>query len=584
MNLLGAKLYDPSAAASKSTASLLGMTAIDTTNLRLTVTVPAHGFLWCRLRCALEGATTFPQILLGLLNGATVVARLTPSATVDGTALATTRAGIVAEFAIPGLTPGAITLDAAYGVEIGVASTNIKYGGPNNTTTDDAWGAFVFEIWDPQPISTAAQLALDGNGRVGVGNISGTAQTGRDLGASVLLSSGAGTGQVLLSAGHISNVDTVTTVTTATNLTNAPTAGDFTAAMKTSLNAATPASVQNISAQTGDSFARLGVAGVGLTNLGDARIANLDATVSSRLAPAGTLAAVTLVATTTNLTNAPTAGDLTATMKASVTTAATAATPTAAAVTGNVGGNVVGSVGSVVGLTAANLDVAVSTRTKPADTQAAVTLVGTTTNLTNAPTAGDFTAVMKTSLNAATPTVTVSGDFSATMKASLNASTPAAITGAVGSVTGSVGSVVGLNPALIDVAISTRFAAVSYTAPDNAGINFIAVLTNATLDATISSRTKPADTQAAVGTVNALAVSALADFFTVNSGSSYAASVAGSVVKEIVDNSGTSPVSVAAIVNGWGNKVQSAFVTPGTLGFNLDIPISASQADGPLIP
>lgn len=62
------------------------------------------------------------------------------------------------------------------------------------------------------------------------------------------------------------------------------------------------------------------------------------------------------ITTVTNLTNAPTNGDLTATMKASVTTAATAATPTAAAVTGavgsvtgNVGGNVVGSVGSVTG-------------------------------------------------------------------------------------------------------------------------------------------------------------------------------------------------------------------------------------------
>ena len=101
---------------------------------------------------------------------------------------------------------------------------------------------------------------------------------------------------------------TAGTITTVTNLTNAPTAGDFTATMKTSLNAATPASVQNISAQTGDSFARLGapagasvsadiaaieaqtddigVAGAGLTALGDARLANLDAAVSSRLASA----------------------------------------------------------------------------------------------------------------------------------------------------------------------------------------------------------------------------------------------------------------------------------------------------------
>jgi len=43
------------------------------------------------------------------------------------------------------------------------------------------------------------------------------------------------------------------------------------------------------------------------------------------------------ITTVTNLTNAPTNGDLTATMKTSVTTAATAATPIAASVTGAVG-------------------------------------------------------------------------------------------------------------------------------------------------------------------------------------------------------------------------------------------------------
>lgn len=48
-------------------------------------------------------------------------------------------------------------------------------------------------------------------------------------------------------------------------------------------------------AQTGDSFARIGLAGVGLTNVGDTRIANLDAAMSTRMAtytqPAGFLAA-----------------------------------------------------------------------------------------------------------------------------------------------------------------------------------------------------------------------------------------------------------------------------------------------------
>jgi hypothetical protein len=55
------------------------------------------------------------------------------------------------------------------------------------------------------------------------------------------------------------------------------------------------------------------------------------------------------ITTVTNLTNAPTAGDLTATMKTSIGTAVAASA--VASVTGNVGGNVVGSVGSLTGHT-----------------------------------------------------------------------------------------------------------------------------------------------------------------------------------------------------------------------------------------
>src|SRR6185503_6677803 len=36
---------------------------------------------------------------------------------------------------------------AAYAVQKVVASTAIKYGGPNNATSNDAFGGFVFEIW-----------------------------------------------------------------------------------------------------------------------------------------------------------------------------------------------------------------------------------------------------------------------------------------------------------------------------------------------------------------------------------------------------------------------------------------------------
>lgn len=74
----------------------------------------------------------------------------------------------------------------------------------------------------------------------------------------------------------VTAVTTVTTTTTATNLTNAPTAGDFTSTMKTSLNAATPTvtlatSQPNYAPATAESLASLvttvGTAGAGLTSL-----------------------------------------------------------------------------------------------------------------------------------------------------------------------------------------------------------------------------------------------------------------------------------------------------------------------------
>jgi hypothetical protein len=152
-------------------------------------------------------------------------------------------------------------------------------------------------------------------------------------------------GGVTIPAATLASTTNITggTITTVTNLTNAPTSGDFTTTMKTSLNAATPASVTgavgsvtgnvggnvvgsvasvtarvtanvdqinstsiagtgsqvatafvtmfNVATpvltvgsvnQTGDSYARIGLNGAGLTALGDTRLANLDAAVSTR--------------------------------------------------------------------------------------------------------------------------------------------------------------------------------------------------------------------------------------------------------------------------------------------------------------
>jgi hypothetical protein len=153
------------------------------------------------------------------------------------------------------------------------------------------------------------------------------------------------TGATLASTTNI----TAGTITTATNLTtnNDKTGYSLASGQKVdvdtiktqALTCAAPVTVlasvgtaATSTAQTGDSFGRIGVAGVGLTNLGDTRIANLDAAVSTRTKPADTQAAVTTV---TNLTNAPTVGDFTATMKTSITTAATAATPSVTVTTNN---------------------------------------------------------------------------------------------------------------------------------------------------------------------------------------------------------------------------------------------------------
>lgn len=160
MKLLAGVHYDPAAAVTKATTALLAMTAFDTTNLRLaSITVPSHGMLRWRIVCVVHGATTLPSVLLGVLEGASVRGRLAPMVG-GGNLIATGRYQLEATGLITGLTPaGSVTLDAAYGVEVVVASTGIKYGGPNNTTTNDAFGGIVFEVFDPAPAAGAGSGA-----------------------------------------------------------------------------------------------------------------------------------------------------------------------------------------------------------------------------------------------------------------------------------------------------------------------------------------------------------------------------------------------------------------------------------------
>lgn len=155
MNLLAGRLYDPPIAVNKLTTAAIAMTALDTINLRLSFKVPPSGIVRVRLEGSLHGATTFPQIMLGVMEGATVKGRVRPRSILGGTALATTAVDVEADFVVTGLTPGAsLNWDAAYGVETPVAATGLKYGGPNDTTPNNAFGGFAFEIWDPCPIYT----------------------------------------------------------------------------------------------------------------------------------------------------------------------------------------------------------------------------------------------------------------------------------------------------------------------------------------------------------------------------------------------------------------------------------------------
>lgn len=146
MVVLANALYDPAAAVSKDTSAAIALVEIDTTNLRLAFAAPITGRVLVRMCGVLHGATTFPQIFLGIREAGVTKARVVPTVKVGGTALATTRATAEAFIVISGLSAGTHTFDASYGVDVGVASTGLKYGGPSDTTADNAFGGFVFDI------------------------------------------------------------------------------------------------------------------------------------------------------------------------------------------------------------------------------------------------------------------------------------------------------------------------------------------------------------------------------------------------------------------------------------------------------
>lgn len=101
----------------------------------------------------------------------------------------------------------------------------IELTGVNNQSAT----AFITGVNSLAPPSAWNLLSIDGNGRVDVIKVAGTTQTARDLGASVLLSSGTGTGQVKLSSGYVApNWGDVGNPTSTLDLTGTTTKGNVT--------------------------------------------------------------------------------------------------------------------------------------------------------------------------------------------------------------------------------------------------------------------------------------------------------------------------------------------------------------------
>src|ERR1035437_1592951 len=247
--------------------------------------------------------------------------------------------------------------------------------------------------------------------------------------------------------GTVANTTNITagTITTATNLTNAPTVGDFTAAMKTSIGVATDAAITantlviEIGADADELITTIGTpAGVSIAadlaeieaeTDGIAAIstavpldaagvraavglasANLDTQIATLATPTNiTAGTITNVGTLTTYTgNTPQTADV-ATL---ITTVGTPAGATIAADLAEIEGETDGiaaistatpltatDVRTAVGLASANLDTQIATLATPTNITAGT--ITTVTNLTNAPTVGDLTAAMIASVTSA---------------------------------------------------------------------------------------------------------------------------------------------------------------------------------------
>ena len=162
--------------------------------------------------------------------------------------------------------------------------------------------------------------------------VGGTLQTARDIGASVLRSVGTGSGQVNLSSGKVPATIAAGDLAT-DSITAAALKADAVTEIQSGLMLASSYTAPDNSTISAISTT-IGAAGAGLTAIGDTRLNNLDAAVSTRLATAG----------------------YTAPDNASASSAASSAATAATQATNAASQTTAANIRTAVGLAAANLD------------------------------------------------------------------------------------------------------------------------------------------------------------------------------------------------------------------------------------
>ena len=388
------------------------------------------------------------------------------------------------------------------------------------------------------------------------------------------------------------------------------TSGYIAAGFKKFFNIATPVATVASVDQTGDSFGRIGVAGAGLTAIGDTRIANLDATVSSRSTYAGgdTSGTTTLLSRVTGAV--PLASDYTPTratkldnLDAAITTRL-APSGTLATVTNlttlptvptdwlTAAGVSAGAVTKVQSGLATPTNITAATGVVLASVTHTGATIPTTTNVTNTVSA-NLTQILGTLL-----TETVAGYLTAGFKKFFNIATPVATVASVDQTGDSFGRIGAAGAGLtnlgdtrianLDTTVSSRS---TYSGGDTAGTTTLMsrvtgvvplasdyTPTRATkldnLDAAVTTRLAPSGTLATVTTLTNLPAMPT-DWFT-------AAGLSAAAVAEIqsgLATSGSIPSTSQITAAIWTDLLSTSdFSTAGSVGKlikdNVDAKIS----------